>query len=116
CARRPQPHGRNPRLRYAGRPTSLVVDAGSMDFTLAGLLQRRQVARLRVDGGLLVMDRAPREQMTGGGGGGGRAGGEWSVAVVDLAQLGIRLSDLGPPIPDLTPLFPLPLRDLPPWR
>ena len=56
---------RDMRLRYAQRPTSLVVDDGIAEFTLAGLLERRQVARLRVDAGLLVLDRPLRERMAG---------------------------------------------------
>jgi hypothetical protein len=105
---------RDLRVRFAKRPTSLVVDEGSADFTLAGLLEHRQIARLRVDRGLVVLDRALRDRLGGGGGGGPRAGATaWSVAVLDLAQLGIRLADLGPEIPDLTLLIRSRLTDVP---
>ena len=105
---------RDLRVRFAKRPTSLVVDEGSADFTLAGLLEHRRIARLRVDRGLLVLDRALRDRLTGGGARAPRSGaGTWSVAVLDLAQLGIRLADLGPEIPDLTLLIRSRLTDVP---
>lgn len=105
---------RNLRVRFASRPTSVVVDGGSVDFTVAGLLQRRQIARLRVDSGLLVLDRVLRQRLEGDhGGAGGGAGQAWSVAVLDLAQLGIRLSDLGQQIPDLTLIIRSRLTDVP---
>jgi len=101
-------------VRFAGRPPSLVVDAGNVDFTLAGLLHRRRVERLRIDGGLLVLDQALRQRMESGPPGGpAGAGREWSVATLDVAQLGIRLADLGPEIPDLTLLVRSRLTDVP---
>lgn len=105
---------RDLRVRFARRPTSLVVDEGSADFTVAGLLQHRRIDRLRVDRGLLVVDRALRERLEGGKKGAPvGAAAPWSVAVLDLAQLGIRLSDLGPEIPDLTLLIRSRLTDVP---
>ncbi len=114
AARAAQPHRvnlRDLRVRFVSRPASLVVDSGSVDFTLTGLLRRR-IARLLVDRGLLVLDRGLRERMAGTGrAGSGSAA--WEVSVVDLAQLGIRLSDLGPQIPDLTLLVRSRLTDVP---
>ena len=48
AARLHQVRVRDLRIRFPRRPTSLVVDAGSLDFTLAGILDRRQLAGLRV--------------------------------------------------------------------
>src|SRR5262249_52339017 len=76
---------------------------GSVDFTLAGLLHRRRIERMRVDGGLLVMDRPLRQRIASGEPGGLAGAGHawWTVGSLDLGQLGLRLSDLGPQFPDL---------------
>ncbi len=106
---------RNLRVRFPAQPTSIVIDEGSADFTVAGLLQRRELARLRIERGLLVLDRALRDRLTGGQRGGPTAApaGAWSVAELDLNQLGIRLADLGPQIPDLTLMVRTRLTDVP---
>jgi hypothetical protein len=106
-------HLRDVRLRWAHHRTSLVVDDGSTEFTLADLLDRRRIARLRIDRGLLVLDRPLRERMGGGGAGAPTASRPWSVATLDLGRLGIRLSDLGPQIPDLTLFIRSRLTDVP---
>lgn len=105
---------RDAHLRFPGHPSSVVVDAGSIDFTLAGLLARRQVARIGLDRGLLVLDRGLRERLAGPRGGPGPArGNAWSVAVLDIAAFGIRLADLGSQIPDLTLFVRSRLTDVP---
>jgi hypothetical protein len=106
---------RNLRVRFPGHATSLVIDEGSADFTVAALLERRELAQLRIDRGLLVLDRLLRERLTAGTGGGaaGARARPWSVAVLDVSELGIRLADLGPEIPDLTLLVRSRLTDVP---
>jgi hypothetical protein len=101
-------------VRYPGHPASVVVDAGTIAFTMAGLRDRREFARLDVASGVVVLDRMLREQLAGGGddGRGGGIGG-WSIARVDLDRLGIRISDLGEAIPDVTLLVRTTMRDVP---
>src|SRR5262249_15318241 len=65
------------------------------------------------DRGLLVLDRALRDQLSTSRGGTPSAGTRWSLGVLDIAQLGIRLSDLGPEIPDVTLLIHTRLTDVP---
>ena len=93
---------RDLRIRFPHRPTSLVLDDATLDFTLAGLLDRRQLASLRVNSGLLVLDTFLRNELSATGGGTPHAGTTWSLGVLDIGQLGIRLADLGPEIPDVT--------------
>jgi hypothetical protein len=104
---------RDLRLRFPNRPTSLVLDDARLDFTVAGLLEHRRLAGLRVDRGLLVLDRALRDQLSARGGGQPSAGTGWSLDVLDVGQLGIRLSDLGSQIPDVTLLIHTRLTDVP---
>jgi hypothetical protein len=104
---------RDLRVRFPHRPTSLVLDSASVDFTMAGLLEHRRLAGLRVDRGLLVLDRALRDQLSASQGGTPSAATRWSLGVLDIAQLGIRLSDLGPQIPDVTLLIHSRLTDVP---
>ena len=93
---------RDLRIRFPHRPTSLVLDDATLDFTLAGLLDRRQLASLRVNSGLLVLDTFLRNELSATGGGTPHSGTTWSLGVLDIGQLGIRLADLGPEIPDVT--------------
>jgi len=106
---------RDVRVRYAHHPTSVVLDEASAAFTVAGLLDRRQLLRFTIDRGTLVLDRMLRDRLSGEHHGApvGAAGPPWTVAVLDVAELGIRLSDLGPQIPDLTLLVHTRLRNVP---
>jgi hypothetical protein len=111
-AARPQHVGlRDVRVRYARRPTSLVVDDGRADFTVAGLLEQR-IALVRVDRGLLVLDE-PLRQTLATPSDGAAAASAWTLAVLDVQHLGIRLADLGPEIPDLTLVVRTRLTDVP---
>jgi hypothetical protein len=101
------------RIRFPHRPTSLVLDDASLDFTLAGLLERRQLASLRVNSGLLVLDSFLRNELSATGGGTPHPGTTWSLGVLDIEQLGIRLADLGAQIPDVTVLIRTRLTEVP---
>jgi hypothetical protein len=113
ATRRQRVRVRDLRIRFPHRPASLVLDDASLDFTLAGLLERRQLASLRVNGGLLVLDRFLRDELSATGGGTPHAGTTWSLGVLDIGQLGIRLADLGPQIPDVTVLIRTRLTEVP---
>ena len=104
------------RIRYPHHPASVVIDVGTVAFTMAGLRDRRQFARLDVESGVVMLDRAFRERLAGDGGNerpseGGLGG--WSIAQVDIDRLGIRLSDLGDDIPDVTLLVRTRMHDVP---
>src|SRR5262249_25596112 len=103
------------RVRPRRRPTWLVVDAAGVDFTLAGLLERRQLARLAIERGTLVVDSALRDRLSSTRGGHvARLGvAAWSLGVLDIDQLGVRLSDLGPQVPDVTLQVHTRLRNMP---
>lgn len=105
---------RDVRLRYPRQPASMVVDVGSLGFTLAGL-RRQRLDHVDVARGLVVLDRALRERMSGDGGRSVRAArrGAWSVGVLNLGQLGLRLTELGPEIPDVTLMVRSRLTDVP---
>jgi hypothetical protein len=113
AARPQQVRVRDLRIRFPNRPTSLVIDDASLDFTLAGILDRRQLASLRVNSGLLVLDSFLRNELSATGGGTPHAGTTWSLGVLDIGQLGIRLADLGPQIPDVTVLIRTRLTEVP---
>jgi hypothetical protein len=98
-ARQQQVRARDLRIRFPHRPTSLVLDDATLDFTLAGILDRRQLASLRVNSGLLVLDTFLRNELSATGAGTPQAGKTWSLGVLDIGQLGIRLADLGARIP-----------------
>ena len=104
------------RTRYPRHPASVVIDVGTVAFTMAGLRDRRQFARLDVESGVVMLDRAFRERLAGDAGDerpseGGLGG--WSIAQVDIDRLGIRLSDLGEDIPDVTLLVRTRMHDVP---
>jgi hypothetical protein len=98
------------RLTLGEHPPSLVVDSALVEFTPADLLARR-LTRVEVGGGTLVLDQALRERVAAGGAAGG--GGAWSLGVVTVDQMGIRVSDLGNGIPDVTLRVSSTLRDVP---
>jgi hypothetical protein len=107
---------RDVRLAFGDRPPSLVVDAARTEFTLGGLLERRRLAALRVERGTLVVDGALRARLAGGDGGATAspaAATGWSVGVFDTGELGVRLSDLAPEVPDVTLRVHTTLRDVP---
>ncbi len=103
------------KVRPRRRPTWLVVDDARVDFTVDGLLEHRQLARVAIERGTLVFDSALRDWLSGAGGGPTRRLGAaiWSVGVLDIGQLGVRLAELGPQIPDVTLEVHTRLRDVP---
>lgn len=103
------------RLAFGDRPPALVVDAARVEFTLGGLMERRRLAALLVERGTLVVDGALRERLAGGGSGTAAAPAAtgWSVGVLDTGELGVRLSDLAPEVPDVTLRVRTLLRDVP---
>jgi hypothetical protein len=101
------------RVRFAHRPTSLVLDDASVTFSTADLLRRGRLAKLRIDGGLLVLDRALRDQLAAAEHGAAPSRTAWSLGVLDVSQLGLRLSGLGAQIPDITLLIHSRLTDVP---
>jgi hypothetical protein len=113
AARPRQVRVRDLRIRFPHRPTSLVLDDASLDFTLAGILDRRQLASVHVNSGLLVLDTFLRNELSATSGGTPHAGTTWSLGVLDIGQLGIRLADLGPQIPDVTVMIRTRLTEVP---
>jgi hypothetical protein len=103
------------KVRPRKHPTWLVVDDARLDFTFAGLLRERRVARVALERGTLVVDSALRERFSGAKGGPTpRLGAAiWSIAKLDIRQLGIRLAELGPQIPDVTVEVHTRLHDVP---
>jgi hypothetical protein len=102
------------KVRPRRRPTWLVVDDARVDFTAGGLLERRQLARVVIERGTLVFDRALRDRLAGAGAPTGRLGSAvWSIGLLDIRQLGVRLAELGPQIPDVTLEVHSKLRDVP---
>jgi hypothetical protein len=115
----PEPSRRTQRVRVRDlrvalddRPPSLVIDAARVEFALADVFERHRLERLVVEQGALVLDAALRAQATAGGTG-GPGGGEWTVGTVEVGRLGVRVSDLGNGIPDLTLEFRTTLREVP---
>ncbi len=94
-------HVRDLRVRYGGQAPSVTIDAGSIDATLAGLLEDRRITRLDVSRGVIVLDRTFRERLAAPGEGAGGSTG-WTIDVVDIEELGLRVADLGARIPDVT--------------
>jgi hypothetical protein len=105
----------NLKVRPRQRPTWLVVDDARVDFTFRGLLQERQLARVALERGTLVVDSALRDRLSGTKGGPApRLGAAvWSVTKLDIGELGVRLAELGPQIPDVTLEVHTRLHDVP---
>ncbi len=107
---------RDLRATFAGEAPSLVVDRARAELTLGDVLERRRIARVWVEGGTLVVDAAFRERLQGGGGSAtatASAEAPWFLDVLQLDDVGVRVSDIGDQIPDLTLRLRTTLRDVP---
>ena len=103
------------KIRPRRRPPWLVVDDARVDFTFGGLLRGRRLARVALERGTLVVDSALRERLSGAKGRPApRLGAAvWSVTMLDIGELGVRLAELGPQIPDVTLEVHTRLHDIP---
>lgn len=101
-------------LPGSSRPAMLSVPRLSADVSIAGLTGQRVVEAVRVSEGTLLLDGQGRNFFLATEGGGGNPSGDaWRIGALEIGSLGVHLSELGPPLPDVTFDVHTTLTDLP---
>lgn len=91
-----------------GHEPLLHADALSVEFSVDGLLRSHQVGAIRLPDGSVLIDEHARtffassSDLAAAAEGGGGDEAQWLIRTVDLGTLSIHVSELGPPLPDVT--------------